>query len=222
MTTNALKRKNQIEDRLVCHGINDLRLVFLQYLEFDDQTFATPFETGCRMIILLAVATTASELNDRQIISDWLKRENIWKYVSPNEKALFEGNVSDSQELIDFSWQIECAYILGWTINLTQHRPIPTEMVSEKHLEDFINRVPAYGDHLNDFLKSLNYREPSEIYDENLFYELATTYFRDLLFNEQKDVSNINRQVSFLRHWALNWVRQFMGIHEWDDTDTST
>jgi hypothetical protein len=222
MTINTLKRKNQIEDRLASHGINDLRIDFLPYLEFDDQTFATPFETGCRMIILLAVAATASDLNNRQVISDWLSRENIWEYVSPNEKELFEGNVSDPQKLIDFSWQIECAYILGWTLNLTQDRPIPTEIVSEKNLDDFVNRVPAYSDHLNDFLSSLNYRETTEIFDENLFYELATTYFRDLLFNGQKDASDINRQVSFLRHWTLNWVRRFMGIRDWDDTDTST
>ncbi|NJK95616.1 MAG: DUF4272 domain-containing protein [Bacteroidales bacterium] len=86
----------------------------------------------------------------------------------------------------------------------------------------FINNIPALGEKLDDFLSKLSYRNTAEIYDENIFHELATTYFRDLLFNGKNNTSDIDSNISFLRHQTLNWVRRFMDIAEWDETDTST
>jgi Domain of unknown function (DUF4272) len=222
MTADILVRKKNLEERLARHGIKEPNISYLPYLEFDSTTFATPYETGCRMMILYSVAYSASELDDRGKITDWLKRENLWTYVSTNEKEFLEGNVPNEQKIIDFSWQGECAYILAWTLNLIKDTPTPTEQVSEELLSNFTNVVPQLGEKLEPFLSNLTYRDFAEIYDENLFHELATTYFRDLLFNEHKDTSNIERGVSFLRHQALNWLRRFMDISDWDETDTST
>jgi hypothetical protein len=74
----------------------------------------------------------------------------------------------------------------------------------------------------------LEYRSLDEIYEENLLNELATSYFRDLLFNGKEDATTINRAISFERHKTLNWLRTFYeGDDEvtgelWDDVDTST
>jgi len=222
MTKELLNRKKKLEDRLEKHGIKAYHVDHLPYLEFDDKSFATPYQAGCRMMILYAVAYTASEPDDREAVVDWMKRENLWEHVSPSELELFEGKVTDEQELIDFSWQGECAYILAWALNLIKETPSPTEQINEQQLEDFMSSIPALGDKLNDFLENLSYRDTAEIYDENLFYELATTYFRDLLFNGKEDNSDINRNISHQRHQTLNWLRRFMDISEWDETDTST
>lgn len=85
-----------------------------------------------------------------------------------------------------------------------------------------MNKVPALGEKLGEFLNNFDYRNTAEIYDENLFHELATTYYRDLMFSGKDDESDIDRDVSFLRHKTLNWLRRFMDIKEWDETDTST
>lgn len=222
MTIEITDRKQRLEDRLSRHGIKEYHVKYLPYLEFDDKTFASPYETGCRMMILYAVAYTATELDGREAVVDWLKRENLWTHVAPSERELFENKVTDEQKLIDFSWQGECAYILAWSLSLIKKTPTPTEQVSEQELDDFMECVPALGDKLDDFLGNLSYRDTTEIYDENLFHELATTYFRDLIFNGKENTSNIDRNISFLRHQTLNWLRRFMDIDEWDETDTST
>jgi hypothetical protein len=222
MTAETVRRKKQLEDRLATHGIMNYHISHLGYLDFDKSKFATPYDTGCRMMIFYAIAYTVSEVDDREKIYDWLKKENLSLHISPNERAFFEGKITDEQAIIELSWQGECAYILAWTLNLINETPLPTEQVSEEQLSKFMNLVPSLGGELEHFLSKLTYRDSAEIYDENLFHELATSYFRDLLFNGQKDTSDIDRNVSFLRHQALNWVRRFMDVSEWDETDTST
>ncbi|MEB2778370.1 DUF4272 domain-containing protein [Algoriphagus sp. D3-2-R+10] len=88
--------------------------------------------------------------------------------------------------------------------------------------------MPAIGDSLSLFLTNLEFRDFDEIYEENLVNEMATTYFRDLMFNGKKDETKINRYTSFERHQVLNWLRTFYDSESetvgelWDEIDTST
>lgn len=218
----TISRKDRLENRLSKHGITETKITHLPYLEFDDEAFASPFESGCRMMILYALAYTASQIDDREKIVNWLKQEDVWAHVSPNEKEFFEGKVTDEQKIIDFSWEGEGAYILAWALNFIKETPTPTEQVSEEQLDIFTTAVPSLGAPLKDFLSNLSYRNTAEIYDENIFHELATAYFRDLLFNGNADNTDIDRGISFIRHRTLNWVRRLSDIKDWDDTDTST
>lgn len=78
------------------------------------------------------------------------------------------------------------------------------------------------------FLSQLKYRNFEEVYEENLLNELITSYFRDLMFNGNNDLTRINRSVSFERHKVLNWLRTYFEEEAevsgelWDNTDTST
>jgi hypothetical protein len=218
----TIERKDRLENRLFKHGITDTKITHLPYLEFDDKSFAYPFESGCRMMILYALAYTASQMGARVKIVNWLKQENLWEHVSQNEKDFFEGRITDKQKIIEFSWQGEGAYILAWALNIIKETPKPTEQVSEEQLDVFTNAVPPLGATLNGFLSNLSYRDSAEIYDENIFHELATAYFRDLLFTGKKDKTNIDKGISFIRHRTLNWLRRFSDIDDWDETDTST
>ena len=212
MTTNILERKKRLEYRLASHGITDCPITYLPYLEFDNTTFVSPYEAGCRMMILYALAYTASKMGDRQKIVDWLKSENIWIHVSPKEFEFFDGKITDEQITIDFSWEGEAAYILAWALNIIPEVPTPTEQITKEQLNYFTNKVPAFGESIDHFLTNLTYRNTTEIYDENLFHELATAYFRNLLFSENPDTSNVDRGVSFLRHRTLNcsWLPRFL------------
>jgi len=222
MSPDIMNRKERLEARLDKHGIKEHRVNYLPYMEFDDATFKTPYEAGCRMMILYVVAYTAMALEEREGIAGWLKRENLWPHVAPSERELFEGKVHDEQKLIDFSWDGECAYILAWALGLVTEAPSPSCPIDEQQLDEFVACMPALGDELGGFLNILSYRARAEIYDENLFHEMATTYFRDLIFNGREDASDIDRNVSYKRHYTLNWLRRFMDIDAWDDTDTST
>ncbi|MEO6358901.1 MAG: DUF4272 domain-containing protein [Ferruginibacter sp.] len=215
-------RKETIEQRLRKHGIFDTSITFLRYLMFDDKVFATPYEVGCRIMTINAILYTIEEPAKKQPIADRLKSANIWEHVSYREAQYLEGNETDQEQINEFSWQLEAAYILAWALNLVKERPSPSGSVTDEQMEDFFGNIAPLGDRLQDFLNGLTYRNTAEIFEENIFYEMTTAYFRDLLFNGREDTTDINRTAAFERHKALNWLRRFSDVKDWEETDTST
>ncbi|MEX6690664.1 DUF4272 domain-containing protein [Danxiaibacter flavus] len=215
-------RKKRIEHKLRMHGISDTSITFLRYLMFDNKAFATPYEVGCRIMILYAIVYAVEEPAKKDGIANWLKNENIWQHIGYKEAEYLEGAEANQEQLNEFSWQLEAAYILAWSLNLVKELPSPSSSATDMQLEDFFGNVAPLGGSIQDFLNNLSYRNPEEIFEENIFYELTTSYFRDLLFNGKEDTTDIDRTAAFERHKALNWLRRFMDIKEWEETDTST
>lgn len=222
MNPSPEQRKEQLEARLVKHGIEDQKILHLPYLAFEPEDFASPHDIGCRMMVLYAAAYVATTPDDAEVVTDWLKEQKLWSHVSKGEKNLFQGKITDEQTLIDFSWEGECAFVLAWVLDLVPEIPAPTGPLPEPTLELFMNNIPELGQGLEPFLAQLSLRDLTQVYDENLFHELVTTHFRDLIFKGGTDSSDIDPTVSFQRHRTLNWVRRFMGIESWEETDTST
>ncbi|ACU59921.1 DUF4272 domain-containing protein [Chitinophaga pinensis] len=215
-------RITRIEERLAQHGINNYQIAYPEYLNFDHQLFATPREVGCRVMILLAIAYTIQDNSKKFGIVNWLKNENIWSYVSEKETIYLNGGTVSDDTLMALCWRIEAAYILAWSLNLVKDRPVPGQELSEEQISELIDSLPALGDNLGDFLDRLYFRSPEEIYDENIFYELTTTHYRDTLFAGRRSTADVHVPASFERHLALNWLRRFMNVRDWDLTDTST
>jgi hypothetical protein len=222
MSADFINRKNELEKRLKSYGINEFQITNQQYFDFDENVFVSSLNAGRRMLILNAMSYVATETEDRPIIIEWLKEENLWNFMSLKEKSFIEGKRTNKKEIIEYSWQIENSYILAWALNLIKETPTSYSQLSEEQLEDFIEIIPSLGENVADFLQNLEFRNKTEIYDENLFHEQVTTYFRNILFNGKKDTSTIDSNVSFSRHYTLNWLRNYMGRVDWDATDTST
>lgn len=216
------KKKKSLESRLINYGINNYRITHLAYLEYNNVDFQTPYDAGCRMMILYAIGYSVHELEARKSIAEWMKEENIWNKVSPNEKEYFEDKEPNENTLANLSWRVESALTLGWCLNKVQKLPKLDNNNNEEEIEEFQKNVPRLGDSLSQFLSGLAYRELGEVYEENLLNELVTSYFRDLMFNGRENKTKINRMISYERHHTLNWIRKFSGIDEWDETNTST
>ena len=215
-------RITRIEERLSLHGVNNYQISYPEYLNFDQELFATPREVGCRVMILTAIAYTIQDETKKYGIVKWLKEENIWSHVSEKEVAYLNSRTTGEDEIVDLSWKIEAAYILAWALGLVDDKPMPGEEATEAQINNMIQQLPALGDQLESFLSQLTFRDTTEIYDENIFYELPTSHFRDTLFSGGKSRADVHVPASFERHLALNWLRRFMSVQDWDDTDTST
>lgn len=121
-----------------------------------------------------------------------------------------------------YSWNIEAAIVLGWSINQLEQLPDILEEVAQSTMQELLESIPIVGQKTQTYIKNASFRSLEEVFEENIINELATSYFRDLLFSNAPDMTKINRGVSFERHKALNWLRQFSGISGWEETDTST
>lgn len=219
---DLMRRKKNLEDRLVSLGITNYKIKHLPYLDFTKEKFQSPYESGCRLLILYGISYAIHNLDDREKIISWFKREKLWDKVSKKEKDLLNTKTLNEDALIELSWRMEAAIVLAWALNILDKINSIDIDVTDETMEDFVKNMPELGNPTKDFLSELKFRGLEEIYEENLLNELATTYFRDLMFNGKSDETKINRMISFERHYALNWLRKFSGIEEWDETDTST
>jgi hypothetical protein len=221
--TELLKQKKEkLENRLIELGIKDYRVSHLPYLDHTHEVFHSPYEAGCRMLILYAVSYAAQLPELRHEVIEWLKKEKLWDKASGKEILFLTKEDADEDELLEQSWRVEAAIVLAWALNLLDTLPPITSPATDEETRTFQNCVPDPGTDTHFFLNQLRFRDLSEIYEENLLNELATTYFRDLMSNGLRDETSIHRIVSFQRHLTLNWLRKFMGQEDWDETDTST
>jgi hypothetical protein len=222
------KKKKNLEAKLISYGITNYRVSHLPYLDHSNAIFHSAFEAGCRMIILNTISYLVHNLNDRPQCIEWLQNEKIWNKVSPEEKKFLADPTPPEDLLMDLSWRIEGALVLGWSLNKVKTLPELDKEDNTKQIEELQGNIPGIGDGLLLFLSKLEYRSMEEIYEENRLNELVTTYFRDLMFNGKKDTTKINPAVSFERHLALNWLKTHFEEEDevtgelWDNTDTST
>jgi hypothetical protein len=239
-------RKERLEKRFLDHGLSEIRINRPFYLEFNPDEFATPPEIAKRIVILYSTFRIAHTINDMQErkrwllqenlrkdlsetekdekdlcieIKKWLIKENLWKDLSNTEKELFNGEIKEEEKLSEFSFNIEKVYMLAWTLNIVNDLPEATQAISQKQYENLIHNIPVLGqENLSEFLYNQQLRDKYEICDENLFNELISKYFRDLIapYITSLDLNSIRE-----RHFALNWVCRFRHIRNWEETDIS-
>ncbi|WP_081670900.1 DUF4272 domain-containing protein [Sporocytophaga myxococcoides] len=220
------RKKKSLESRLIDYGIKNYRVSHLEYLDHSKEKFQTAYDAGCRMIILYAIAYLVHNLDERPAFIDWFKTEKIWEKVSPKEMEFLMNPSPEERMLLDLSWCIEGAITLAWCLKKVEVLPRLND--ENNVVEESQQNLPELGDSLILFLSRVEYRNLEDVYEENLFNEIATTYFRDLLFNGKKDTTRINRSVSYERHKVLNWLRTYyeeggeVTGELWDETDTST
>ncbi|GHN01550.1 hypothetical protein WSM22_30390 [Cytophagales bacterium WSM2-2] len=225
-----LASKKRLEARLLSYGINSVRIKHLPYLDHTQEVFLTPYEAGCRMLIMYSISYLTVQLEEREQVCEWLKEEKIWNVVSPLEKKFFADELPDQRTLDTLSWYAEGALTLGWSLNKVKALPRMDESVPDHVINEFENAIPAIGDSVMIFLTKLEFRGLAEIYEENILNELITGYFRDQFLNGRLefDTTKINRAVSFERHRVLNWLRTYIDTDDenpgeaWDHVDMST
>jgi hypothetical protein len=223
MTASELEeRKVRLEHRLTSLGIKPVNVTYLPYLDYSTVEFQRPYDAGCRLLILYGLVFAVQNPEARPNLIGWFQREQLWEHVSKTERAYLVDANPEQKQLSRLSWGLEGAMTLGWALGLIQHLPDLDRTATDEELDAFFSAIPALGDETDAFLNHLSYIDHGAVFEENLVHELSTGYFRDLFFNGQQDATRINRMVSFERHKALNWLRQFSGIKDWDNTDTST
>jgi len=214
------RRKDRVESKLVAYGLKDSKITFLPYLDFSPEEFQTPYEVGCRILILWAVSFVATNIGEKEEVAAWLKEYDLWDKVSERERKLFTEQLPE-RDLMDLSWRIEAVVVLCWVVNLLEELPDLNDEISDYALDDLMAKLPINENPVV-FLNTLGYRDQEEIFIENIINEMITWYLRDRMIFKKENESNVNPMISYERHFALNWVRQFSGISEWDETDTST
>jgi hypothetical protein len=215
-----LKRRKIVLTKLSNYGITNLNISRLQYLDFTYAGFQTPKDVGRRILILWAVSYLSYNLTQKDPIEKWLKDTGLWESVTKNERLFFQGGIAE-RKLEEFSWQIEATIVLSWAVGLLKKLPDLNSEISNQELDVLMEKLPI-EQNPDLFLESLSYIDKEQIFIENITNEMITGHLRNLMLSGVKTKSKLNVFASFERHKALNWVRKFNDIADWDETDTST
>ena len=214
--------KDNFEKKVRKYNLFSVHSVHLEYLRFFPEEFASPKEIAMRAVILYALAYCSHEPKKRKKVIEWFREEGLWGHITQGEKSFMKKRFLTRTKKSEMSWNVESAYVLAWSLGLIHTIQPPTKPLQGKEFEKLVSVLPIIGEPVNKFLNSQKLRTKSEIFDENLFNECATSYFRNKLLAGEKYETEIDTNVSFERHNALNWVRRMSGVEEWEKTDTST
>jgi hypothetical protein len=192
-----------------------------------------------RCIVLYAVIA-AGHGEPRQKLREWLLREGLWDYVSPQEQVFLESNEPSEEQLNQATWRVEALFQLLWALRSINDLPAPTELVDVEFVQSVL--PPLFGS-TSAFISSAHLRPDSEVHDASgkMFHihwrirdakagtnpslpEPAVNLKRLPRMDvkpEQPPVEAFNAGIVFERHHALNWLIGYCG-QEWDDITTDT
>lgn len=195
----------------------DNTLPDLELFDYTLYNYIKPHEAAKRLLILLSVSFTAYNFDESEKVMNWLKKEELWKSVSDEEKGFFRDPDPSDEDKQNLSWRFEGAYMLAWCLNKLEFAPKPDSECSEQQVGEFLRNVPAVGDVTTEFFEGLSYRSPAEILDETLFYQVAEKYFQSLVKEEKENTSSVHAKASVERLRVLRWL--YSVSPNWDFTD---
>ncbi len=175
----------------------------------------TAEEVAIRTIILHSLAAVGYEVDPHPII-DWLKDQDVWDHVSPNEQAFLCASDPSDQERSDARWRQEAQWALLWTVRKIESLGLPTQTCDTGKLVDEI--MPALGDPIDSFVSSAKLRPPSGLLaEDDRIYNLHC-YARQA-YRQNAMPDDLVYDVLFQRHYAFEWLN---GDEEWDSVTTDT
>ena len=184
--------------------------------------FIEPSETAERLLVLLSISYTAYNFDETEKVMDWLKKEDLWKSVSPSEKEFFRKPGPGDEEKQTLSWRFEGAYILAWALESVSTAPAPGSECSQQEVSEFLQSVPPVGSPTGVFFAGLKYRRLTEIIEESLFYEIATKYFKTIVIQDKENSSQVHSKASVERYLALKYLLSGKEKLDWDANVTGS
>lgn len=169
---------------------------------------------GKALVLFGLVAVATAEKSSTEIV-EYLQQNDLWKYVSENEKVYLLDDGRSKQSNNEMSWQIERLSVLLWALGCMDSLPWVTETCDfsgYKNMPDMTK--PA------DWVESVQLRSREEILNEaDLIYRIHWAGRNAYLKNEPVP-AGMNYGVVHERHFALNWL--IMYADDWDDVTTDT
>lgn len=212
-----LNRKERTEKFLKSKGV---KINYnLPHIESEEETtLRTPKEIAQRVSILATTNMVAFNNIQAGEAIEYLKKYNLWEFVTPDEKSFLE-NPTDEKKNQE-TWKSEGIWTLMWALNIVEDLEYPNEMCD-------LNKIPfekypiGQDKDPNIFINSITKsRTKTEILDANdLYYRIDWTCVDARVNGHELNV--LNSGVVYERHYALNWLVNYME-QEWDDISTDT
>jgi hypothetical protein len=141
---------------------------------------------------------------------------HIMPKLTANEKAYATASQPTEQQKIDANWRYESLHVMLWALGFIDQLNYPDSMCDVAKDVKIIHDLTE-----KEFRETAKLKTKKEILDQaDLILRLnwACTNAR---IENKKTPGNLDKQVVFERHYALNWLINYLN-QEWDNISTDT
>jgi Domain of unknown function (DUF4272) len=170
-----------------------------------------PIEIARRAVCLMIVSAR-SELEGDEI-DGLIEDFGVGEFFTPHERAYLAASNPSDRDQIQFSWRVEAAWVLLWSLGFVSDLGLPLEQISPGDAIDILEKQGVQGLAENPHRPSME-----EVLDQaDLIYRAHWAIRR---FG--KDGTPLDVDVTPERHHALNWLIRYDEDAAWDDITTDT
>lgn len=168
-----------------------------------------------RALALCYIGLKSEGLSD-DLLAQIDKTYHIRIKLTPKERAYVLSSEPTEQQKIDANWKYEGLHVLLWSLGFidTLSYPDQTCIVADdvKIIHDLTEQ---------EFLQKAKLRSKKEILDQADLILRLHWACQEARINNKPAPGNLNSEVIQERHYALNWLIQYMDA-AWDDVETNT
>lgn len=174
-----------------------------------------PQEVARRAMALMGVALR-SEGVEQPKVARFLQQRGMVKSLSPAELAFLKLASPDEAQMRKLTWRYEALWTLLWALGHIERLGPPGVQCNAKFAVKLLNEMP-----LEQFLGQARLRPSAEILDELDFYYRAHWHAVNATQAGKPPHRDLDPDVIYERHYALNWLTNYM-YQAWDDVQTDT
>ncbi|WP_406698005.1 DUF4272 domain-containing protein [Singulisphaera sp. Ch08] len=200
----------------------------------DNEVRLQPASEVARRVLVLWAVELRAEGAPQAVAIELIESLDLWDSVSPSERAFLQSENPDPDECRSLVWRLESIWALMWALGEIDELGWPGGMCDVPKLAALMiarENDPA-------FISSARLRQKSEILDAQDLTMRIHWAIRDAYLNqgamipEDLDWSGQSEYISTMlsaavgvveqRHYALNWLVNFLAPKDWDHVDTPT
>lgn len=142
-----------------------------------------------------------------------LKQNNLYDFLSNNEKHLLNKWFLTKQDRINVGWYSECIEVLGWTIGLWNE----IEYLDVCNEDKLVDKTPNPNQNFQNFITNSKLIDKEKIYSEfDFIYRMHNIAKKEYIGKLNIQTESAYRE----KHRAILWV---VGIeNDWDNIITDT
>lgn len=201
----------------------------------DDEEVAvqSPQDVARRVLVLWAVALRAEgmpQVDAHRMID----KQNLWAYVSPQEKVFLENKNPPPDDCQKLVWRLESIWVLLWALGYIEELDWPSEMCDVKQLAGLVREFEDDPK----FISGARLRAPQELLNAQdltmrIHWAIRDAYLHqdatipvDLDWSGKSELVPVGLSAAVgvveQRHYVLNWLLKFLETENWDEIDTPT
>ncbi|WMX54538.1 DUF4272 domain-containing protein [Peribacillus sp. R9-11] len=207
-------RKEQSEN--ILGTLNVPINVQLPLAENEDEVSLRTKEEIINRIIPLSIVSAKALKAPKAEIKKFINKYNANELFTEEEQKFISTWRPKQNDLIAYSWKLECIWVLLWSVNLISEIDTPADMCDvDLVFETVLN-------HSRKELLNMATLKPINVVLDNLdFIYRAHWAVREAQLNHLEIPPALNEGVVYERHYALNWLVNYMK-QEWEEISTDT